>query len=278
MAGEFGGGGFLGGIGAILGGIASFVNGFIGITVRELLRLVKFLKDGILDLSKALLTGVWRLGRALARALVAFARLAGSGLKQFLLWANRKLVALEGFLKDKFAPILRFLKNVKDHIDDIYRRFIRPIIDTIEFIRQLNRILQVFHIGVLGKLDTVLQQIEKRIEDPFLWVRSHITEIENWINRIVTLDGLFQKVTLIRSMARYAPAWINVFWTKQVGQNKPTTPGAESLSGYPPHQVLEDVNALDDFFLRGEGDHAAVIRELSLMLMEAARTTPEVRG
>lgn len=219
---EFGGGGFLGAIGGILTGIVGFLRGFLSITTAQLLRLVQYLRDQLVAMSKQMLAAVWRAGRALAKALLTLGRLAGAGLKSFVLWAGRKLAALEHWLKELFAPVLRFLKQVKDHIDEFYKKFVRPIIDTIEFLRQINRVLQVFHINLLRKLDLTLAKIEQRIEDPFLWVRSHITEVENWINRIVTLDGLFQRLTLLRSMSRYAPLWMRI----AVGaRSTPVTPG-----------------------------------------------------
>lgn len=213
---DFGGGGFLGGIGGVLAGIAGFLRGFFAITTAQLLRLVQYLRDQLVALSKQMLSAVWRAGRALARALLTLGRLAFNGLKSFLLWAGAKFQALERWLKQLLAPVLRFIKTIKDHIDQFYKRFVRPIIDTIEFIRQINRVLQVFHIHLLQKLDATLQQIEQKIEDPFLWVRAKFTAIENVIDRVMTLDGFFQRLTLIRSMSRYAPAWVNGFWNSQI--------------------------------------------------------------
>jgi len=211
-----GGGSFGGAIVQIIGGIGSFISHWFGITAKELLKLVTYLKDNIVKLSQALLNGVLKLGRALARAVVSIVRLAAHTMKQLAQWSYSKLLALERYLKDKFAPVLRWLKLVKDHLDDFYKHYIRPIIDTIEFIRRLNSLLLLFHIDVLKKLDATLAKIEQRIEDPFLWVRAHITELENWVNRIVTADGLFQRLTLIRSMSQYAPNWINGFWNTQI--------------------------------------------------------------
>lgn len=272
---DFGGGGFLGAVGGVVAGIAGFLRGMVNITVSQLLRLVQYLRDALVKLSKEMLSAVWRAGKALARALVSLGRLAYGGLKQFVLWADRKLRALERWLKDIFGPVLARLKWIKDHIDEFYKRFVRPIIDTIEFIRQINRVLNLFHIKVLNKLDTTLQQIEARIDEPFLWVRAHITELQNIVSRVMTLDGFFQKLTLIRSLERYAPAWIHTFWVNQIGPAKATTPPADSPSGYPPHQVLEDVNALNDYWIRGDGDHATRISELSLMFLQALKTTPD---
>ena len=203
MAGEFAPGGFRGTILGAFASIGNFLRGFFGITARELIRLITHLKNGIVELANALATGVWRLGRELARALISFGRLVYRAVKPLALWVSRKITALEEFLKRKFKPILDFIKLVKDRIDLIYKRFIRPILDVIEFIRQLNRVLNVFHIGVLRKLDSVLGTIDNAIRDNYLRLRSRVVDAENWINRIVTLDGFFQRFTLLRSTWKY---------------------------------------------------------------------------
>lgn len=233
MAGEVGGGSFLGALGTIAGAIAGFLRGFFAITAKELIRLITYLKDALVEVSKQLLTAVVRAGHALWKALRSIGILAYQGIKRGLLWTARKLAQLEAFLKAKFKPILDWLAKVKLHLREFWNRFIRPILDVIDFIRQVNRVLQIFHIGVLQKLDSTLAQIEQKIEGPFLFVWQHITEVENWINRIVTLDGLFQRLTLIRSLASYAPDWINGFWNSQLNPATLPQPGVPPSQRYP---------------------------------------------
>lgn len=211
-----GGGSYLGAIAGIVAGIGNFVAHFFGITAKEILKLIVYLKDHIVALSQALLNGVLKLGRALARTVVSLLRLAGRAIKTLALWADKKFRLLEAYLKSKFKPVLEWLRKVKLHLDDFYKKYIRPVIDTIEWIRKFNQLLKLFHLDVLGKLDSVLAKIEQKIEDPFLYVRSRLTLVENWINRIVTLDGLFQRLTLIRSMSAYAPNWINGLWNSSI--------------------------------------------------------------
>jgi len=217
---EFPGGGILGPIGNVVAAIGSLIGSFIGITAARLLEFLKLLKDYVLQLSKELLIGVFRTARAIARVLRTLATFAVNGVKTFAQWAYREIVKLHDFLAEKFGPVLRWLRELKQHIQDIYNRFVRPIIDVIQFIRQLNQILELFHITLLKKLDATLAQIEQRIEEPFLWVTQKITWLENWIDRIVTLDGLFQRVTLIASMARYVAPWSHGFWNSQVDRTR----------------------------------------------------------
>lgn len=207
---------FIGLIIAIGSAISTFFHAFGSVTIAIILKAWELLRSGVVQLARALKSGLWETGRFLARSVQSLRGLWTHVLKPALSWANRKLFALETWLKVKFGPVLRFLARVKKAVDDFYKAYIRPIIDTIEFIRAVNRVLQVFHINLLRKLDEVLQKIEQTIEDPFLWVRAHITELENWIDRIVTLDGFFKRVTLLSSMSKYSAPWLNGFWNRQI--------------------------------------------------------------
>jgi hypothetical protein len=131
-------------------------------------------------------------------------------LKPALVWIDQQFTRLQAWLKDTFAPVFQFLQRVRDELNAIYARFVRPIVDTIEFIRELNRVLLAFHIDVLKQLDAVLAQLEQRIEEPILWLNQKVSELQNAVNFIVTLDGFFQRLTLLRSMQRYAPSWMRI--------------------------------------------------------------------
>lgn len=275
---DFGGGGFLGAVGGIVAGIASLLRGFFTITAAQLLRLVQYLRDQLVALSKEMLSAVWRAGKALARALVSLGRLAFSGLKQFVLWADRKLRALETWLKQVFGPVLAKLKWIKDHIDEFYKRFVRPIIDTIEFIRQINRALNLFHIHLLDKLDTTLQQIEARIDEPFLWVRAHITELQNIVSRVMTLDGFFQRLTLIRSMSRYAPAWVNGFWNSQIDPSLKAGDDYSRGRDYPLDAAHANGKELAQFYRHEDNRMQAKVNELVVLWRIAAGIDPPEPG
>jgi hypothetical protein len=189
----------------------------------------------------------------------------------FAKWAGDKLRRLEQYLKDKFGPILHYLKVLKDHINDIYKRFIRPIIDTIEFIRQLNRVLNVFHIHVFDKLDATLQQIERRLEAPFEWIQAHITELMNLIDRVMTIDGLFQRITLLRSLESYAPDWLKVFWDKQAKGISPFVRDELRGQQVPLVDAGDYGHELGDYFTGRPSDIGGLADELAPLWLEASR-------
>jgi hypothetical protein len=131
-------------------------------------------------------------------------------LKPALVWIDDHLKRLYSWLQQTFKPVFDFLTEVKRRLAAFYDTFVRPVVDTIEFVRQLNRVLLAFHIDLLKGIDSALQQIETRIEEPILWINAKLNEIWNALELVVTLDGFFQRLTLIRSMSRYAPQWMRI--------------------------------------------------------------------
>ena len=147
-------------------------------------------------------TGFWSVGKLLGQSLDVFKWLYRDVIRPALSWSLRKIQALERYLKTSFAPVFEKIRWLKDRVNLFYRHFVRPVLDVIDIIRQTNRVLKVFHIDLLGKLEQVLTDIERRIEQPFQWIYRRLTEVENWLNRIVTFDGLFQRIMLVRSIER----------------------------------------------------------------------------
>jgi hypothetical protein len=74
------------------------------------------------------------------------------------------------------------------------------------------RILSSLGLGWARKLDAYLGQLEDKIQRPFQFLLAKINEVINVVNRIVTLDGLIQRVALIRSLARDYKFAGNIWW------------------------------------------------------------------
>lgn len=265
-------------IAIIAGAIGHFIHSAADAVVAALVATVQFLRAGIVLLGKGLKTGIFELGRGTARVLRAIKTFAIDTLPKFVKWSYGKLLKFSAFLKQKFAPVLRWLHTVKDHLDAIYKRFVKPVIDTIEFIRALNRTLQVFHINVLRELDSVLAQIERRIEEPFLWVRGKITAIENLIDRIVTFDGLIQRLTLIASMSKYAPHWINGFWNRQIDPAVRAGDERSRTREYPLDTASIEVEEVAAFYRGDAGRMRDEVEELIAIWREAAAVDPAAVG
>jgi hypothetical protein len=174
-------------------------------------------------------------------------------LKPALTWIDTQLTRLQAWLKQTFAPVFKWLQRVRDELTGFYKRFVRPVVDTIEFIRQLNRVLLIFHIDVLKQLDATLAQIEQRIEEPILWLNAKITELQNIANFIVTADGFFQRLTLLRSMSRYAPSWMRIATAQRTApiSNAEAETVAAATTVATISELVDDVG---QYFAGGESD------------------------
>lgn len=139
-------------------------------------------------------------------------------LSPFFRWLDAQLTRVVSWLKATLKPVFDWLQRVRDELKSIYNRFVKPIIDTIEFLRQLNRVLLAFHLHFLQKLDTVLQTIEQRIEEPILWLNEQLNKIFNALDLVLTFDGFLQRLTLIRSLNRYVPDWLRIATNSRMGK------------------------------------------------------------
>jgi hypothetical protein len=173
-------------------------------------------------------------------------------LKPALDWVDTNLKRLYTWLRNTFKPVFDFLDDVKKRIDAFYKTFVQPVIDTIEFIRAINRVLMTFHIDFLNDLDHLLQQLEQKIEEPFLWVREWLAKITNVLDRIITIDGFLQQYTLVRSLSRYTPAWVNGFWNRQIDPTRLSGDEYSRTRMYPLDAKWANGKELAQFY-RGEG-------------------------
>lgn len=120
------------------------------------------------------------------------------GWTKFWQWIDRA----RHWLEDFFRPIFEFLRRIREEILKFYDKWVRPILDTIEIARKALSVFKALGFEWAKKLDALLVQVEEKINAPFLFALQKLNEVINIIDRIVTADGLFQRLALIRSLER----------------------------------------------------------------------------
>lgn len=201
---------------AIVAGIeiaGSYIATAAEVTVTWLASVVSWLAthvENILLSSGAMFSRVWDAVRIVWSNVV----------QPFLQWVDDLFNRFVGWLRDVFGPVFDWLNRVRGWVQDIYRRFIRPFIDTIDFIDALTHALDALHIHVLDGLDAVLDQIRNWVTQKFLWVYTQLNVVWNWVDHIVTLDGYLQRITLLLSMKRYLPECTRGFWAGQMDERR----------------------------------------------------------
>jgi hypothetical protein len=177
------------------------------------------------------------------------------------------------WLEDTFGPALRFLDSVRKWISDFYDDYIRPVLDSIGIARRVLRILQSLGADWAKALDAKLSELERRIDQPFRLVLREINRIIGIIDRIVTLDGLIQRVALIRSIERdvrqVRRAIVN--WGSLPLTDEDFAELRELARGKPERQRIDEFNAL---VARGEGPRAALVSELVASLRNQLSASP----
>jgi hypothetical protein len=122
------------------------------------------------------------------------------------------------WLDHTFGPTLRWLRRLRDNLLKFWKTYVRPWLDIIDATRRVLRVLSSLGLRWAAALDKRLGDLEARIERPFRLLLAKVNEVINIVNRVITLDGLFQRVALIRSLERdYILAWraaVNP-WTRE---------------------------------------------------------------
>lgn len=112
------------------------------------------------------------------------------------------------WMDETIGPVLSWLKELRDNILGFYKVWVQPWLDLIDITRKGLRVLAAMGIEWARALDARLGKIEAAIEKPFRYVLAKLNEVIGIVNRVVTLDGLLQRLVLVRSLERdYVYAW-----------------------------------------------------------------------
>jgi hypothetical protein len=157
--------------------------------------------NALIDLGHGVLTGLraaWKFFE------LSYEKVIKPAFTKFWRWFDK----FRKWLDDTFGPTLRFLRRLRDNLLRFWKTYVRPWLDFIDVTRRVLRVLSSLGLAWAAALDKRLGDLEARIERPFQLLLAKVNEVINLVNRVVTLDGLFQRVALIRSLGRdYQYAW-----------------------------------------------------------------------
>ena len=74
------------------------------------------------------------------------------------------------------------------------------------------QILARLHVPFAQAIDEHLAWLEGKLLAPIQQIYYRLNEAMNWINRIITLDGYLQQITLLRSIWKYQRGALAVWW------------------------------------------------------------------
>lgn len=133
-----------------------------------------------------------------------------STIKPFIQWSWKMIKKLHTWLDTTLKPLLKFLDAARKDILNVYDKWFKPIFVTLDLMRQFLKALEIFHVPFAQKADAAISALEARLLAPMRLALQTINEITGWVNRIINLDGLFQRLTLIESQWHYVGDTWNV--------------------------------------------------------------------
>lgn len=195
---------------AVVGLLGNLFGFFSGRAPSNIGYALEGVRSGIVDLGRKLVDGLLVVAWQFARVWDWITHNVGRIFRSLYDMLSAVVQRIQRVLDRIFGPILEFLDRVRFWVNKIYRDFVRPILDIIELVRVFTRTLAQFGVDWARELDAKLAELERRIQEPFTFILGKLNEISNWINRIVTLDGFLQRVTLLRSLLRDAVELTNI--------------------------------------------------------------------
>ena len=180
-------------------------------------------------------------------------------LRPFITWSWDQIERFSGWLRRTLAPVIKFLQDIRTEVQKIYDKWLRPIFDTIDATRRILQVLATLRVPFARELDRKLAELESFLMRPILELYRLLNTAMDWINRIVTLNGLLQRLTLLKSLLEYERDNWNVWWEsvrRRQGERPTLPPDAR-----PARTAATAAAAVEAYALRHEGPDVGFIDE-----------------
>lgn len=209
--------------------------------------------NGLIDIGHGLLVG---LRKAWEFFQLTYERVIKPAWSKFWRWFDK----FRRWMDETIGPILGWLRDLRDQLLLFWKTYVRPWLDLIDVTRRILRVLGSLGLEWARALDKKLAELEERIERPFRVLVAKVNEVINLVNRVITLDGLIQRIALIRSLERD----VRYAWRAAVNWRDDPLTGADrdtmkrQTTGRTRAQIAADFTAAAE---HGGGPYAATIAE-----------------
>ena len=190
--------------------------------------------------------------------------------QKFWQWFER----FRGWLEDVLRPVFRFLEMLRAELLGFYNKWIRPILDSIDIARKVLRVFATLGADWARAADRRLAELQEWIAVPFRIVLAKLNEAIDTLDRIVDAGGLFQRLTLMRSIERDIAYVARSFWRSQVKGLTPEEAEEAASQEYPELEREEFRNEYAEWYVRDAGPLASRIGEHVAIWRDAAGLKP----
>lgn len=175
----------------------------------------RLIVDYLLDVARALAKSIVAVGKFFVRVWGWLRKFWNEVIKPIVRKIDEFIQWLQRTLKRIFGPILEVLQKIRKEIQKFYDKFLKPILDVIDALRLVLRGLSVLGVDWARELDAKLARLQQLLTEPILQAIKRINEIAGWVDRIMTLDGLFQRLAFLRTLGALQRPIIRWAWNSQ---------------------------------------------------------------
>lgn len=237
----------------------------LGYSVKLLWTFAQKTANALIDVGHGVLTGLQKAWKFFE---LTYEKVLKPAWTKFWRWFDK----FRSWLDQTFGPVIEWLRELRDNLLGFWKTYVRPWLDLIDATRRVLRVLSSLGLSWARELDRKLAELSERIERPFRVLLAKVNEVINLVNRVVTLDGLIQRVALIRSMERdvrfFHRALVNWRIAPLGADDWRHVKGA--LDRRTPAEVTAEFSGM---VARGEGPLAPVASEMALVWAQRMRTS-----
>ncbi len=251
--------GFFEGLGQVLASVYNFIVQAIIFLVNLIIQVFVFLFNLLVLIFKFFFEGFKLVGKF-------FHAIYDVVIKRGLLHIFDWLAKLRAKLEQWLGPVLKWLRRIRAWYQEFFKRWVLPVINAIQHIRQFLAILKLFHIKWAAALDHELALIQDKITKNFLRVVQEINKIISWVSLIIDVDGLLRRIPLLNSIFKA----LTDFRRLTFGANLTAdVPGSDVSGTFPDRNLLtqpalvsgQEANATGDTWLTDAAGFAVDVFE-----------------
>lgn len=252
------------GVALIVSSVFNFLGGlFRGRVDPGVKRALEGIRGAIAEIGRSILDGLAWAGGKMTAILAAVKRFIARAFGPLFEMLKRFVTKVARILDRILGPIINFLDMVRQHLWGIYRDFIRPVLDVIEFIRFPLRILSAFNIEWAKRLDATLANLEDWITDNFTFVMGKVNQALDALNQIRDVAGLLKRYALMNSLLRDIHIQSAMWWRWRFKLEDPAAI-AERNRRLGERTMADVKRDTETVIVTGDGPYGALVREMSI--------------
>jgi len=167
------------------------------------------------------------------RILDAIKWLAKGGLYRLLKDFVRWIQVLRDRLARVLGPLVKIIRAYRDYFDAIFTKYVLPVLNLLQRIRQILFIFRTLHLKFAERLDRQILALQVKINEPFERIRQRLNGVINVLHLAMDPLGLYRIEQIIIGVGRTAAEIIAILQNARLAwPPPPPSPSLAPFHGY----------------------------------------------